>query len=87
MMKRSRRILLLATLLSALALAMLPAAAQELRIGMKAAVDSSDPHQLYTPNRNLHLMIYEPLMVQDAQLRPQPGLANPCAWWTPPPGK
>jgi peptide/nickel transport system substrate-binding protein len=52
-----------------------PAAAQELRIGFKAAVDGADPHQNYTPNRNVQLHVYEPLVFQDAFLRPQPGAA------------
>ena len=33
------------------------AGAQELRIGFKAAVDGSDPHQNYTPNRNVQLQL------------------------------
>ncbi len=63
--------------LAALVLAA-PAAAQELRIGMKAAVDGSDPHQSYSPNRNVQLHVYEPLVFQDPVLRPIPGLAT--AW-------
>jgi peptide/nickel transport system substrate-binding protein len=54
------------------------AAAQELRIGMKAQVDSADPHQLFTPNRNVQLHVYEPLAWQDERLHPQPRLAT--AW-------
>ncbi len=53
-----------------------PAAAQELRIGFKAAVDGSDPHQNYTPNRNVQLHVYEPLVAQDAFMRPIPGAAS-----------
>lgn len=77
----TRPLLLAATLLAAM-----PAAAQELRIGFKAAVDSPDPHQLYTPNRNVHLQVYEPLVTQDAQQRLKPGLAkswkalDPLTW-------
>jgi peptide/nickel transport system substrate-binding protein len=73
-------------LLAACLLAALPAHAQDLRIGFKAAVDSADPHQLYTPNRNVHLQVYEPLVVQDAQQRLKPGLAkswkplDPLTW-------
>ena len=63
------------TLLLALCLA-LPAAAQDLRIGMKAAIDGSDPHQSYSPNRNVQLHVYEPLVFQDAVQRPIPGLAE-----------
>jgi peptide/nickel transport system substrate-binding protein len=79
-----------ATRLQALAaaamLAAAPAAAQELRIGMKAQVDGADPHQLYTPNRNLQLHVYEPLLWQDERLHPQPRLAtswrvvDPLTW-------
>ena len=58
-----------------------PGAAQELRIGMKAAVDGSDPHQSYSPNRNVQLHVYEPLVFQDPHLRPVPGLAT--AWRAP----
>lgn len=63
-----------------------PASAQELRIGLKAAVDSADPAQLYTPNRNVHLQVYEPLVAQDAQSKLLPGLAvswrsvDPLTW-------
>ena len=51
-------------------------AAQELKIAMKAAVDNGDPHQLFTPNRNVQLHVYEPLIFQDRYLRPVPGLAE-----------
>ncbi|WP_264716243.1 ABC transporter substrate-binding protein [Limobrevibacterium gyesilva] len=62
------------------------AQAQELRIGMKAAIDSADPHLLYTPSRTVQLHVWEPLVVQDAQLQPTPGLAlswrpiGPTSW-------
>jgi peptide/nickel transport system substrate-binding protein len=75
-----------AMLASALGAAPTPAGAQELRIGMKAAVDGADPHQLYTPNRNLQLHVYEPLLWQDERLHPQPRLAaswrvvDPLTW-------
>lgn len=55
-----------------------PAAAQDLRIGFKAAVDSADPHQNYTPNRNVQLHVWEPLTLQDEQMRLLPGAAS--AW-------
>ena len=64
------------TLALILALAALPAAAQTLRIGMKAAVDGSDPHQSYSPNRNVQMHVYESLTFQDATLHPGPGLAE-----------
>jgi peptide/nickel transport system substrate-binding protein len=63
-----------------------PVAAQELRIGFKAAVDGSDPHQTYTPNRNVQLHVYEPLVRQDEHIQPLPGLAeswqvvDPTTW-------
>jgi peptide/nickel transport system substrate-binding protein len=72
-MRQLRHLVLATTLVAAL-----PAAAQELRIGFKAAVDGSDPHQNYTPNRNVQLHVYEPLVFQDAFMRPLPGAAS--AW-------
>lgn len=50
--------------------------ANDLVIGMKAAVDNPDPHQLFTPNRNVDLQVYEPLVYQDRYLKPQPWLAT-----------
>ncbi len=63
-----------------------PARAEDLRIAMKGVVDNADPHQSYTPNRNVQIHVYEPLLFQDAQLRPVPGLAqswraiDPLTW-------
>ena len=80
-----RAILVLATLV-AIALMPLASQAQELRIAMKAAVDSADPHLLFTPNRNVQQHVFEPLIFQDAHLKPLPGLAeswrviNPTTW-------
>lgn len=51
------------------------ASAKDLVVGMKAAVDNPDPHQLFTPNRNIDLQVYEPLIYQDAYLKPVPWLA------------
>ncbi|NKE46678.1 ABC transporter substrate-binding protein [Roseomonas frigidaquae] len=65
-------------LLASAMLASLPVAAQELRIGFKAAVTGADPHQNYTPNRNVQLHVYEPLVLQDPFMRLQPGAAS--AW-------
>ncbi len=77
---------------AALLVLSMPATAQdlktgpELRIGMKAAIDSADPHLLFTPSRDVQLHVWEPLVVQDAQLKPTPGLAtswrpiNPTTW-------
>lgn len=62
------------------------AAAQELRIGMKGAVDGADPHQSFSPNRNVQYHVYEPLVFQDEFLKPYPGLAegwrviDPLTW-------
>ncbi len=63
-------------LLIACGLAASPAAAQTLRIGMKAAVDGSDPHQSYSPNRNVQMQVYESLTFQNEFLQPGPGLAE-----------
>jgi peptide/nickel transport system substrate-binding protein len=69
---------MLPRLLAALLLLAAPAAAQELRIGFKAAVDSADPHLNFTPNRNVQLHVWEPLVAQDEFMRPVPGAA--AAW-------
>ncbi|EHL98629.1 ABC transporter, substrate-binding protein, family 5 [Acetobacteraceae bacterium AT-5844] len=71
----SHRSLCAAGLLATLSLSA-PSVAQELRIGMKAAIDSADPHLLFTPSRNVQLHVWEPLVVQDAQVKPTPGLAT-----------
>ena len=71
----TKRLLQPLLLLATLALAA-PGAAQELRIGFKAAVDGSDPHQNYTANRNVQLHVYEPLVFQDEFMRPLPGAAS-----------
>src|SRR3954451_1574023 len=60
--------------------------ADELRIAMKGVVDGVDPHQSFSPNRNVQLHVYEPLVYQDEHLRPVPGLAeswrvlDPVTW-------
>jgi peptide/nickel transport system substrate-binding protein len=59
-----------------MSLAALPASAQTLRIGIKAAVDGADPHQSYSPNRNVQMHVYESLTSQDEFLRPIPGVAE-----------
>lgn len=64
----------------------MPAAAQELRVAMKGMVDGADPHQSFSPNRNVQLHVYEPLVFQDEHLRAYPGLAvswravDPTTW-------
>jgi peptide/nickel transport system substrate-binding protein len=50
--------------------------AQDLRIATKGAVDSADPHLLFTTNRNVQIHVYEPLVFQDRFLQPIPGLAE-----------
>ncbi|HEV7268287.1 MAG TPA: ABC transporter substrate-binding protein [Falsiroseomonas sp.] len=74
---RRRSLALATTLIAPLAL-VAPLAAQELTIGFKAAVTGSDPHQNYTPNRNVQLHVYEPLVLQDEFMRIRPGAAS--AW-------
>jgi peptide/nickel transport system substrate-binding protein len=54
------------------------ARAQDLRIGVRAALDTADPASSYSPNRNITLQIFEPLLLQDATLKPVAGLA--VAW-------
>ncbi len=83
----STRALILALALMAPALTMpAVAAAQELRVAMKGTVDGADPHQSFSPNRNVQLHVYEPLVFQDEQLRARPGLAeswravDPTTW-------
>jgi peptide/nickel transport system substrate-binding protein len=75
-----RATLRLLALLAALGLGALPASApapaQTLRIGMKAAIDGSDPHQSYSPNRNVQMHVYESLVFQDETMHPIPGLAE-----------
>ncbi|PZW36993.1 peptide/nickel transport system substrate-binding protein [Humitalea rosea] len=62
------------------------AGAEDLRIGMKAAMDGTDPHQSFTANRMIQMHVYEPLVAQDAFLRPTPGVAeswrvvDPLTW-------
>ncbi len=69
--RRARTLLLLAFLALAT-----PARAEDLRIAMKGAVDGADPHQSYSPNRNVQLHVYETLLTQDEHLRPHPLLAE-----------
>ena len=75
-MKRQAFALLLACAAFATASVSAPAVAQTLRIGMKAAIDGSDPHQSWSPNRNVQMHVYESLAEQDATLRAIPGLAE-----------
>ena len=56
-----------------------PAAAQELRIGLKAEPTSLDPqYQNFAANNQIALHIFEPLVARDAQQRLVPALA--LAW-------
>ena len=72
--------------LLAACLPVLSAAAADLRIGFNAEITSADPHVHAVPNRNVWMHVYEPLVRQDAQLRPSPGLArgwrttDPTTW-------
>jgi len=69
-----------------LATAVRPAVAADLRIGFHAEITSADPHVHAVQNRNVWMHVYEPLVRQDAQLRPAPGLArgwramDPMTW-------
>jgi peptide/nickel transport system substrate-binding protein len=63
-------------LLMALLAFALPAAAQDLRIGVKAEPTSLDPqYQNYAPNNQIALTIFEPLVARDAQQLLVPALA------------
>jgi peptide/nickel transport system substrate-binding protein len=54
-----------------------PAAAQQLRVGMAAAVTSMDPHYYNaTPNLTIAFHVFEPLVQQDASGKPVPSLAT-----------
>ncbi|HEY0266911.1 MAG TPA: ABC transporter substrate-binding protein [Rhizomicrobium sp.] len=83
----------LLALAASLAAAFAPSAAsaqsthsQSLRIALKAAVDSADPHISYTPNRNVQVHVWEALVAQDDKLHPVPSLAeswhsiDPLTW-------
>ncbi|MBV8915132.1 MAG: ABC transporter substrate-binding protein [Acetobacteraceae bacterium] len=70
---RIRLVLLVAALLCAG-----PAGAQTLRIGVRAAMLTADPASSFNPDRGITLQVYEPLLLQDANLQPTPGLA--VAW-------
>lgn len=62
------------------------AGAADLKIGFGAEVSSADPHIHQAQNRNVWMHVYEPLVKQDANLRPSPGLArgwrsaDPTTW-------
>ncbi len=76
----------LMALLGLVALLAGPAGAAELHVAMKGTVDSADPHQSYSPNRNVQLHVYETLLSQDEHLRTHPALAeswrpiDPTTW-------
>jgi peptide/nickel transport system substrate-binding protein len=74
--KRLSSLLKTVALVVAMALPSATAWAQELRIAMKGAVDSADPHLLFTTNRNVQIHVYEPLVFQDRFLKSIPGLAE-----------
>lgn len=70
----------------ALAWAATSATAADLKIGFNAEVSSADPHIHQAQNRNVWMHVYEPLVKQDNNLRPSPGLArgwrtsDPLTW-------
>jgi peptide/nickel transport system substrate-binding protein len=67
--------------LLALALAVVPAAAQELRIGLKAGPSSLDPqYQNIGTNNQIANHIFEPLVAEDARQQAIPALAT--SWKT-----
>ena len=76
----------LLALAAGLALAAVPAAAADLRVGFHAEVTSADPHVHVVQNRNVWMHVYEPLVRQDPLLRATPGLArgwrsvDPTTW-------
>jgi peptide/nickel transport system substrate-binding protein len=45
---------------------------------VRAAMITADPDSSFNPDRNISLQVYEPLLLQDANLQPTPGLA--VAW-------
>ena len=55
------------------------AAAQTLRIGVRAAMTTADPASSFNPDRGITLQVYEPLLLQNPDVMPVPGLA---ASWT-----
>lgn len=71
---------------TSLAWAATAAGAADLKIGFNAEVSSADPHIHQTQNRNVWMHVYEPLVKQDNNLRPSPGLArgwrtaDPLTW-------
>ena len=70
-MKRCVSLVLLALLAFAV-----PAAAQDLRIGLKAEPTSLDPqYQNFAANNQIALSIFEPLVARDAQQLLVPALA------------
>jgi peptide/nickel transport system substrate-binding protein len=75
---------LAAALLTASPLA--PAVAQTLRVGIRAQALTADPASSFNPDRNISLQVYEPLLLQSAQITPEPGLAvtwstrDPTTW-------
>lgn len=73
-------------LAAALACTATAALAADLKIGFNAEVTSADPHIHQAQNRNVWMHVYEPLLKQDNNLRPSPGLArgwrstDPLTW-------
>src|SRR4051794_39435872 len=78
------RLRLAAALLLVLALG--PALGQTLRIGVRAPMLTPDPASSFNPDRGITLQSYQPLLLQDQNLQPTPGLAvswkmrDPTTW-------
>src|ERR1700712_4778712 len=63
-----------------------PALAQTLRVGVRAPMLTPDPASSFNPDRGITLQASQPLLLQDPQLQPTPGLAiswklrDPTTW-------
>ena len=63
-----------------------PALAQTLRVGVRAPMLTPDPASSFNPDRGITLQAYQPLLLQDPNLQPTPGLAiswklrDPTTW-------
>lgn len=71
---------------ASLLVAMAPAGAQTLRVGIRAPAVTADPASSFNPDRGITLQVYEPLLLQSATLQPEQGLAirwtmrDPTTW-------
>ena len=79
-MQRPARLLACLALLSAPLSGPLPAAAQEIRLGVELFPNSLDPHwHNFGGNKGFAAHLYEPLVALDAQQRPVAALASEWA--------